>query len=59
MDNKLGAVILAISDFITRQNWLVKARLSYVEDKGARGLQTISTNFSGIWSQEMLHITKY
>ncbi len=33
MDNKLGAVILAISDFITRQNWLVKARLSYVEDK--------------------------
>jgi len=33
MDNKLGAVILAISDFITRQNWLVKARLSHVEDK--------------------------
>jgi len=33
MDNKLGTVILAISDFITRQNWLVKARLSYVEDK--------------------------
>ncbi|MCP4252650.1 MAG: hypothetical protein GY775_04430 [Candidatus Scalindua sp.] len=33
MDNKLGAVILAISDFVTRQNWLVKARLSYVEDK--------------------------
>jgi len=33
MDNKLGAVILAVSDFITRQNWLVKARLSYVEDK--------------------------
>ncbi len=33
MDNKLGAVILAISDFITRQNWLVKARLSYVKDK--------------------------
>ena len=33
MDNRLGAVILAISDFITRQNWLVKARLSYVEDK--------------------------
>ena len=33
MDNKLGAVILAISDFVTSQNWLVKARLSYVEDK--------------------------
>ncbi len=33
MDNKLGAIILAISDFVTRQNWLVKARLSYVEDK--------------------------
>ncbi|MCR4343220.1 MAG: hypothetical protein NUV44_00505 [Candidatus Scalindua sp.] len=33
MDNRLGAIILAISDFITRQNWLVKARLSYVEDK--------------------------
>ncbi len=33
MDNRLGAVILAISDFITRQNWLVKARLSHVEDK--------------------------
>ena len=33
MDNKLGTVILAISDFVTRQNWLVKARLSYVEDK--------------------------
>jgi flavin-dependent dehydrogenase len=33
MDNRLGAVILAISDFVTRQNWLVKARLSYVEDK--------------------------
>jgi hypothetical protein len=33
MDNKLGVVILSISDFITRQNWLVKARLSYVEDK--------------------------
>jgi hypothetical protein len=33
MDNKLGVVILAISDFVTRQNWLVKARLSYVEDK--------------------------
>ncbi len=33
MDNKLGSVILAISDFVTRQNWLVKARLSYVEDK--------------------------
>tara|TARA_B100001964_G_scaffold99546_1_gene111147 strand:- start:93 stop:1475 length:1383 start_codon:yes stop_codon:yes gene_type:complete len=33
MDNKLGAIILAISDFVTRRNWLVKARLSYVEDK--------------------------
>ncbi|KHE91541.1 MAG: hypothetical protein K8F52_06610 [Candidatus Scalindua rubra] len=33
MDNRLGEIILAISDFITRQNWLVKARLSYVEDK--------------------------
>ena len=33
MDNKLGSVILAVSDFVTRQNWLVKARLSYVEDK--------------------------
>jgi flavin-dependent dehydrogenase len=33
MDNKLGVVILAISDFITKQNWLVKARLSHVEDK--------------------------
>ncbi len=33
MDNRLGAVILAISDFITRQNWLVKARLSYVKEK--------------------------
>ncbi|GAX59793.1 geranylgeranyl reductase [Candidatus Scalindua japonica] len=33
MDNRLGSVILAISDFITRQNWLVKARLSYVQDK--------------------------
>ncbi|MGR3294447.1 MAG: NAD(P)/FAD-dependent oxidoreductase [Candidatus Scalindua sp.] len=33
MDNRLGTVILAISDFVTRQNWLVKARLSYVEDK--------------------------
>jgi flavin-dependent dehydrogenase len=33
MDNKLGVVILAISDFITKQNWLVKARLSHVKDK--------------------------
>ncbi|MBS1257951.1 MAG: hypothetical protein MAG551_01004 [Candidatus Scalindua arabica] len=33
MDNKLGTIILAISDFVTKQNWLVKARLSYVKSR--------------------------
>ena len=33
MDNLLGAVILMLSDFVTKQNWLVKARLSYVKSR--------------------------
>ncbi len=33
MDNMLGTVILILSDFVTKQNWLVKARLSYVKGK--------------------------
>lgn len=33
MDNLLGAVILMLSDFITKQNWLVKPRLSYVKSR--------------------------
>ena len=35
MDNLLGALIIILSDFVTKRNWLVKARLSYV--KGKRG----------------------
>ncbi len=33
MDNLLGTVILILSDFVTKQNWLVKARLSYVKSR--------------------------
>ena len=33
MDNLLGTVILMLSDFITRQNWLVRPRLSYVKSR--------------------------
>ncbi|MDR4498943.1 MAG: hypothetical protein MRK02_13650 [Candidatus Scalindua sp.] len=33
MDNLLGSLILIMSDFVTKRNWLVKARLSYVKDK--------------------------
>ena len=33
MDNFLGTVILILSDFVTKQNWLVKARLSYVKSR--------------------------
>jgi flavin-dependent dehydrogenase len=33
MDNFLGTVILIFSDLITKQNWLVKARLSYVKSR--------------------------
>ena len=33
MDNLLGSLILILSDFVTKLNWLVKARLSYVKDK--------------------------
>jgi len=33
MDNFLGTVILMLSDFVTKQNWLVKARLSYVKSR--------------------------
>ena len=32
-DNLLGTLILIVSDFITKRNWLVKARLSYVKGK--------------------------
>ncbi len=33
MDNFLGTIILILSDFVTKQNWLVKARLSYVKSR--------------------------
>jgi flavin-dependent dehydrogenase len=33
MDNLLGALIMRLSDFVTRRNWLVRARLSYVENR--------------------------
>ncbi|MEK6766786.1 MAG: hypothetical protein AABY49_11245, partial [Planctomycetota bacterium] len=33
MDNLLGTVILMLSDFITKQNWLVRPRLSYVKNR--------------------------
>jgi len=33
MDNLLGTLILILSDFVTKRNWLVKARLSYVKGK--------------------------
>jgi len=37
MDNFLGTVILMLSNFVTKQSWLVKARLSYVKSrKGSR-----------------------
>ncbi|GAX61520.1 hypothetical FAD oxidoreductase protein [Candidatus Scalindua japonica] len=32
-DNALGTLILILSDFVTKRNWLVKARLSYVKGK--------------------------
>lgn len=31
VDNLLGSLILLFSDFVTKRNWLVKARLSYVK----------------------------
>jgi len=33
MDNLLGALIMRLSDFVTKRNWLVTARLSYVENR--------------------------
>ncbi|ODS31939.1 MAG: putative geranylgeranyl reductase [Candidatus Scalindua rubra] len=33
MDNMYGELLMQLSDFVTKRNWLVKARLSYVESK--------------------------
>ncbi len=33
MDNLFGSLIMRISDFVTKRNWLVTARLSYVENR--------------------------
>ncbi len=33
MDNLFGAVIMKLSDFVTKRSWLVTARLSYIENR--------------------------
>lgn len=48
MDNLLGSWILFLSDFVTKRNWLVKARLSYV--KGKKGLWIADHLNSLLWN---------